>query len=210
MRHPILRNIYLLCNENITQSIAARLAERHANVIDALERIIPSILRGFIDRSKEGPEVPNTLLHLAGEVNNYQKLLNTIGDENLMQKGHEMLQQLFGIYYIDGIARQIALQTMVRNSTAVKLMQWAAPLCIGNIGKLVAKEQYDADKPAAWLSEESFEIAGEHIARPQGYYYNNPSSNTGKTTKKIYRDLSWVPLLLSLLCGALLFWVFRT
>jgi hypothetical protein len=212
MRHPILRNIYSLCNENITQSIASRLAERHANVIDALERIIPTILRSFTDRSKEGPEVPNTLLRLAGEVNNWQKLLNSIGDENLMQKGHEMLQQLFGIYYIDGIARQIALQTMVRNSTAVKLMQWAAPLCIGNIGKLEAKEQYDAGKPAAWLSEESFEIAGEgeSIARPKGYYYNNTSSNTGKIAKKKYRDLSWVPLLLSLLCGALLFWVLRT
>jgi hypothetical protein len=208
----MLRNMLSLCNEDITQSIAARLAERHANVIDALERIIPAILRGFTDRSKEGPEMTNTLLQLTGEVNSWQKLLHGIGDENTMQKGHEMLQQLFGVYYIDGMAKQIALQTMVRASSAVKLMQWVAPLCFGHIGKVAAEEKYDAGRLNAWLSEESFEIAGEGIPRPKGYYYNalHTASASLKTDKKKYRDLSWVPFLLSILCGGLLFWVLRT
>ena len=213
MRHYILRNMLSLCNEDITQSIAARLAERHANVIDALERIIPVILRGFTDRSKEGPEVTNTILRLAGEVNNWQKLLNSIGDENLMQKGHEMLLQIFGASYFDGIARQIALQTMVRNSTTVKLMQWAAPLCIGNIGKVIAKEHYDVATLDAWLTDEPLEIEGpaEGIARPKGYYYNTPNANSGKTAKpKKFRDLSWLHFLLLVLCGGLLFWLLRT
>src|SRR5688500_3536179 len=141
MRHFILRNMLSLCNENITQSMAARLAERHANVIDALERIIPAILRGFTDKSKESPDMAGNLWYLAGEVNNYQQLLHSIGDESTMQKGHEMLQQLFGIDYIDVMAKQISLRTMVRSSSAVKLMQWAAPLCFGNIGKVVAEEK---------------------------------------------------------------------
>jgi hypothetical protein len=212
MRHFILRNMLSLCNEDITQSMAARLAERHANVIDALERIIPAILRGFTDKLKEDPDIASNLLHLAGEVNTYQQLMNGIGDESTMQRGHEILQQLFGIYYIDGMAKQISLHTMVRNSSAVKLMQWAAPLCFGNIGKVVAEEKYDATKMGAWLSEESFEIAGEGIARPKGYYYNalnTGSRKTATTKQKKYKDLSWLHFLVLVLCGGLLFWVLR-
>lgn len=215
MKHYILRNVFSLFNETTTQSIASRLAERHTNVIDALERIIPDILRGFASKSQEGPETANALLQLASEANNYnwwQKALNWITDEDKMQKGHEMLQQIFGNNNIDRIGEQIAQKTMIRRSSTVKLMQWAAPLCLGVIGKEVAEKNYDAAMLAAWLSKEPFDIDGDGLAggikttKVPAYARYTAGTKPVKEKKDL---LSWLPLLLLLLFAAFLWWFFK-
>jgi|GEM_PF-5665007 hypothetical protein len=58
MKSGILQNILSVFNERTTQVIADQLGERHTNVTNAVERIIPAILRGFVSKSQEGPDAP--------------------------------------------------------------------------------------------------------------------------------------------------------
>jgi Outer membrane protein and related peptidoglycan-associated (lipo)proteins len=215
MRPFILIHILSLFNEKTTQVIAGKLAERHTNVINALEHIIPTILHKFASKLKEGPESADNLLQLAIEANDnwWPKVLDWIGDEERAQKGHEILQQLFGVYNIDPVGLTIAQKTQVRTSSAVKLMQWAAPMCLATLGKKAIQNNYDASDIANLLAKEPIEVDKDGIA--------GGMQRVGLTTELEYNSYSppeprkrqavvlW-PLLLLFSLLALVIWLFKT
>ena len=116
-----------------------------------------------------------------------------------------MLQQIFGVYSIDDIGEQIAQKTQVRISSAVKLMQWVAPLCVGVIRQHAVEKHYDTTKLTHWLSTESFEIVDEGIPGAKAYYNNTVKviTSSGRRTK----DRSWLHFTLLVICGGILYWV---
>jgi Outer membrane protein and related peptidoglycan-associated (lipo)proteins len=214
MRPVILLNILSLFNEKTTQVIAGKLAERHTNVINALERIIPTILHRFASRLQEGPGTADPLLQLAIEANDYwwPKVLDWIGDDERAQKGHEMLQVLFGTHRIDDIGDAIAQKTQVRTSSAVRLMQWAAPMCLATMGKKAIQNNYDASDIAALLAKESIEVDRDGIAGSQQttvfateMEYNSYSPPELRKRRAV---VAW-PLLLLLGLLALVLWLFK-
>lgn len=196
-----------LCSDSITESMAERLAERHANVVAAIQRIIPAIVNGFTTRLHESPITGEALMQTAGEItriHRLQKAPTPISDENNLQRGHEILQQLFGVYNVDVVGKQIARATMVRGSSALKLMQWAAPLCFGVIGKEAIEHQLDAAMMREWLNEDS----QEPISTVPSWQVKAVTPE--KTTSKKVRDFAWLHFGVLVFCGGVLFWILRS
>lgn len=196
-----------LCSDSITESMAERLAERHANVVAAIQRIIPAIVNGFTTRLHESPITGEALMQTAGEItriHRLQKAPTPISDENNLQRGHEILQQLFGVYNVDVVGKQIARATMVRGSSALKLMQWAAPLCFGVIGKEAIEHQLDAAMMREWLNEDS----QEPISTAPSWQVKAVTPE--KTTSKKVRDFAWLHFGVLVICGGVLFWILRS
>jgi hypothetical protein len=196
-----------LCSDSITESMAERLAERHANVVAAIQRIIPAIVNGFTTRLHESPITGEALMQTAGEItriHRLQKAPTPISDENNLQRGHEILQQLFGVYNVDVVGKQIARATMVRGSSALKLMQWAAPLCFGVIGKEAIEHQLDAAMMREWLNEDS----QEPISTAPSWQVKAVTHE--KTTSKKVRDFAWLHFGVLVICGGVLFWILRS
>jgi hypothetical protein len=209
MKQHTLRNMLALCSDSVTDSMAERLAERHANVIAAIQRIVPTIVTGFTTRLQETPEAGDGLMQLAGDItriNRAQKTPAHITDENTLQKGHEILQQVFGVYNVDVIGKQIARATMVRSSSALKLMQWAAPLCFGVIGKEAIENKLDAAMMSDWLKEGSQET----INPVPAWQVKTVTPAPQKTANKKVRDLSWLHFTVLVICGGVLFWILRS
>lgn len=196
-----------LCSDSITESMAERLAERHANVVAAIQRIIPAIVNGFTTRLHESPITGEALMQTAGEItriHRLQKAPTPISDENNLQRGHEILQQLFGVYNVDVVGKQIARATMVRSSSALKLMQWAAPLCFVVIGKEAIEHQLDAAMMREWLNEDS----QEPISTAPSWQVKTVAPE--KTTSKKVRDFAWLHFGVLVICGGVLFWILRS
>jgi hypothetical protein len=194
MKHQLVRSVLSLCNESTTQKMAESLSERQANVTAALQRIVPAILTGFADGLQESPKSAETLMLLVSEVtrsNRGQKSLPSINDEAHLQKGHEILQQLFGVYNVDVLGKQIARATMLRSSSALKLMQWAAALCFAAIGKEAIGNQLDAVLMIEWLNTEPVEAEVEV-----------------KASRKT-RDHSWLHFFVLVVSGGVLFWILK-
>lgn len=207
MKQHTLRNMLALCSDSITESMAERLAERHANVVAAIQRIIPAIVNGFTTRLHESPITGEALMQTAGEItriHRLQKAPTPISDENNLQRGHEILQQLFGVYNVDVVGKQIARATMVRGSSALKLMQWAAPLCFGVIGKEAIEHQLDAAMMREWLNEDS----QEPISTAPSWQVKAVTPE--KTTSKKVRDFAWLHFGVLVICGGVLFWILRS
>ena len=144
---------------------------------------------------------------LSGEATPAEKdeLAQLLQQQPELMQQYDMLQQLFGVYNIDNIGKQIAQMTQVRISSAVKLMQLVTPLCIGVIRKFAVEKHYDTNKLADWLSTESFEIVDEGIPGAKAYYNNTVKviTTSGRKTK----DRSWIHFGILLLCGGILYWI---
>jgi hypothetical protein len=209
MKQHTLRNILALCNDSITESIAERLAERHANVVAAIQRIIPSIVNGFTSRLQESPEAGEAMMQMAGDITRIyraQKGPARITDETNLQKGHEILQQLFGVFNVDVVGKEIARATMVRGSSALKLMQWSAPLCLSVIGKEAIEHQLDAAMMCDWLNEAS----QEPISPAPLWQVKKVVTEAPKAAHKKVRDHSWLHFAILVICGGVLFWILRS
>lgn len=194
MKQQLIRSVLSLCNESVTQKMAEDLSERQANVTAALQRIVPTILTGFAEGLEASPKSAEALMLLVSDVtrsNRGQKSLPPINDEAHLQKGHEILQQLFGVYNVDEVGKQIARATMLRRSSVLKLMQWAAALCFGAIGKEAIGNQLDAVLMIEWLNTEPVEVAVEVKA---------PRKN---------RDHSWLHFFVLVVSGGVLFWILK-
>lgn len=222
MKSQILRYILSFFNEGTVQAMAAQLGEKNTGVTNALERIIPTILRGFASKSQEGASAANSLLSLAKEANSsswWQKALDWINDDDKMKKGQEMLHQMFGNNNVERIAGNVATQSGIKSSSAEKLMQWAAPLCLGALGKEATEKNLDASSLASWIAKEPLDIDGDGLiagaaaatrtTTGNSYTASSSGSHSTQHREEKKRTPIWIPLLLLLLLGGLIWWLMK-
>lgn len=223
MKSQIIQYILSLFNDSATQNMATQVGESKGNVQNALESIIPLIMRGFASKSAEGQEQVNNILDLATSATEsswFQKVTDWFTDSDILTKGKEILHDLFGGHNnVQRIADSVASHNNIKPSSAVTLMQWAAPLCLGALGKHIGDSKLNAGSLASWLSKEKLELdtvippvigaatgtAAATAARPhQAAAAANFAG--GAADRKSGGSKLLLPLLLLLLLGGLIWW----
>lgn len=220
MKSQIIQYILSLFNDSATQNMAAQVGESKGNVQSALESIIPLILKGFASKSAEGQEQVNNIFELAKSATDsswFQKAADWFTDSDILTKGKEILHDLFGgAGNVQRIANSVASHNNIKPSAATTLMQWAAPLCLGALGKHIGDSNLNAGALASWLSKEKLELdtalplaAGAATTAPAASASRPPAAaaNFAPGDRKGSGSRLLLPLLLLLILGGLIWWL---
>jgi len=210
MKSQIIQYILSLFNDSATRKIAGEIGEDHSKVQNALESIIPTIMRGFASKTAEGSEQVNNLLGLATSATSsswFQSTANWFTGSGWLEKGEEILNNLFGNKNVDRIAANVAQQQGMKSSSAFTLMQWAAPLCLGALGKYIGEGKMDATGLATWLSKEKLDLDS---TPPKTVNLSGgvPPRSTHQPEQK-GKSRMWIPILLLLLAAALIWFLMK-
>lgn len=211
MKSQIIRYILSLFNDGATRKIATEVGEDHSRIQHALEQIIPMIMRGFASKSAEGSVATNNLLDLATSATSsswFQTTANWFTGSGWMEKGEEILNNMFGNKNVDRIAANVAQQQGIRPASAYKLMQWATPLCLGALGKYIGDSKMDATALATWLSKEQLDLDGVNIPKTMDLKPGQAGIPAYQPAQKKKSPL-WIPALLLLLAAALTWFFIR-
>lgn len=214
MNSQIVQYILSLFNEEATQKIAGQLGEDQHKVKSALAHAIPTIIRGFAAKSAEGTEQVTNLMDLASSANSsswFQKASDWFTGSDMLGKGEEILNAIFGNKNVDRIATNLAAQSDIKRSSANTLLQWAAPLSLGAVGKFIGDGQMNVAGLASWLSNETqpsnvFSTAANTAipaASVKSDTYRPSYKEETKSGSKI-----WIPIVILLLAG-LLWWLLK-
>lgn len=211
MKSQIIQYILSLFNNGATHKIASEIGEDHSKVQSALENIIPVVMRGFAAKTAEGGEAVNHLLNLATDATSsswFQSTANWFTGSGWLEKGEEILNNLFGNKNVDRIAGNIAQQQGIKPASAYTLMQWATPLCLGALGKYIGDGKMDAAGLATWLSKEKLDLDGVNTSKTVDFTKASTSAPAYQPAQKKKSPL-WVPALLLLLAAALIWFIMK-
>lgn len=216
MKLQLLSYVTSLFNNKVTEDMAIQTGESQGNIQQALEHIVPVIMRGFAAKSAEGQEKTDQILQLAWEANDsswWQHISNFFSQSDMLDKGKAILHDLFGgSDNMQRISESVARKTNIKTSSAETLLQMAAPLCLGAIGKQAGEEGMDAGKLATWFASQKIELDGVPAMTATGAAAvsktkeQGPAQNPVLTEDKKRSNL-W-PLLLALLIIGGLAWYF--
>jgi outer membrane protein OmpA-like peptidoglycan-associated protein len=212
MNVSLVKSILSLFNDNITKNIAEQTGETQFSIKKSLESIIPIIMRGLVSKSAEGPEMVNKIFETAKSATDsswWQQLSDFFTQSDMMDKGKEILHDLFGGNdNIQRIAGGVASHSNIKLSSALTIMQVAAPLCLGAVGKKIAERNIATSDLSSWFETQKndFDVPLNlnEGKIPERVQINNHKSYEEEKKKNFYL---W-PLLLALLVIGVLAWFF--
>ncbi|XZF14200.1 DUF937 domain-containing protein [Chitinophagaceae bacterium MMS25-I14] len=208
MSSQILQYIISFFNNEMTLKAAAQFGEDNTSIQKAIRAIIPLIMKGFASKAAEGGDKADQLFAMADEATSsswWQQVANWFTHNDMLQKGEEILNDLYGHRNVDRIASQVAGEANIKQASALGLMQWVAPLCIGALGKYSSDNELNASGLAAFLGKEkvhfetTFPHAADAAAEPQPVA--GPSSNS--------KGRLWMPAVLLLVLAAIVWYYLK-
>lgn len=212
MQSGILMHILSLFNQQATWKMADQLGENKGDLNNALEQIIPVILRGFSSKAAEGDNAASHLLAMAADANDsgwWQQVVNQLEGTDNAARSMELLKTIFGHNNVQRIADSIAAHNHIKPSSARTLMQWVAPACLGALGNYAATHNLNAGSLAASLSKLDIELDNTAPQKNNNNSYDAGSTSDAEPQKKAGSMRIFWPLLLLLLAFAA-WWFLKT
>ncbi|PZF74504.1 OmpA family protein [Taibaiella soli] len=201
MKSQLLQSIEaLFTNESMLQ-MSEQTGEALPDLKKAMEHVTSAILRGFASKTSEGDSARTQLMDLARKANDnswWKHVLHWFDDSNKAALGTDILKHLFGHQNMERLAQNIGHQNNITTASATKLLQWAAPLCLGMLGKHAAENNLDAGSFTASINSLNAEIN----AAPASL---NVERALGKKNKDDGNRLLWFVLGTLLLVGIIFF-----
>ena len=221
MKSQIVQYILAYFDRDTTNTLATQLGEEPGRVQSTLESIVRLVLRGFATKAAQGDNEAANLLSLAATARDnsiFTRVSDWFTGSDMLDRGREILHDLFGGSNDERIAAGLATQHNIKPSSANTLMQWAAPVVLGGLGKYFGEQNMTA--PGAmmsWLSQERAGFADAVVpaaatatatAAAASTVHRATTTTTHTNDKKSGGGARWLlPLLLLLGAGALM-WYF--
>lgn len=162
MNSTIVQSILSLFNADATQSMANQVGETPDKVKGAIQSIIPLIMKGFTSKAAEGPEAVQGLLGTATSATSSSWFTNVsnwfTGSNEMMDKGKDILHDIFGGQNVQRIADGVAKQNNIQPEAAHSLMQMAAPLALAELGRHIDTNNLDVSGLASWFTKEKMNL----------------------------------------------------
>jgi OmpA-OmpF porin, OOP family len=189
MQINLLNTIKSQIGDNIIQKAANFIGESDIATKKALEIALPSILGGVTNQSSESNSV-NSLLTKFKDGEHDGSIFNTIENllgggsatQGLLDAGESIVNGLYG-NKTSSIVDWIAAFTGIKTGSASSLMNMAAPLVMGAIGKQVLNEKMDGFGLSNLLNSQKSLIEN---ALPAGLASVLGLSNFKKSTPSVF------------------------
>jgi OmpA-OmpF porin, OOP family len=195
MQINLLNTIKSQIGDNIIQKAANFIDENDSATKKALEIVLPSILGGVASQSSESNAI-NSLITKFKDGEHDGSIFDTIENlldggsvtQGFLDSGESIVNGLFG-NKISSIVDWIAAFTGIKTGAASSLMNMAAPLVMGAIGKQVLNEKMDGLGLSSLLNSHSGIIKN---TLPSGFASVLGLSNLKKDTPSVlgnHRDI---------------------
>lgn len=161
MQINLLNTIKTQLSNTVIQKASSFIGESDSDTKKALEIVLPSILGGVVNQTEETNSV-NELLSKFKNGEHDGSIFETIGNllgggsatQGLLDSGETIINGLFG-NRTSSIVDWIAAFTGIKTSSAYGLMNMAAPLVMGAIGKQALGEKMDGLGLTSLLTNQS-------------------------------------------------------
>jgi OmpA-OmpF porin, OOP family len=176
METKLLENIQQQLTPEMIEHVGTFLGESPTHTHKAIDGAIPTVLAGLMDFSSANAG-PTSLLNFLNQ-ENYGRLLNNLSGlleggntmQNLMTTGQEILHTLFA-GKLNAVSELIATSSGVTNTSASSLLSIAAPVVVGVLERVRARQGLNAARLTTLLMEQKediVKIAPEGLARTLG------------------------------------------
>jgi outer membrane protein OmpA-like peptidoglycan-associated protein len=157
MSFNLIESVKSVLSGDMTIKIAGILGESSANIQQALQGIIPSILTGVLLKADAG-DIQETL-NLATDASRIDIPFNlkSLATGNGNSKGMDFLKNLFG-EKTDGLSDAIAEYSGVSNQSASALMNITAPAALGVLGKHILDSNMNASGLRSFLNSQKKKV----------------------------------------------------
>jgi hypothetical protein len=176
METNLLESIRQQLTPEMIEHVGTFLGETPIHTHKAIDGAIPTVLVGLMDFSSANAG-PTPLLNLLNQAN-YGRLLNNLSGlleggnttQNLMTAGQEILRTLFA-GKLNAVSELIATTSGVANTSASSLLSIAAPVVVGVLERVRARQGLNAARLSTLMMEQKediIKIAPEGLARALG------------------------------------------
>lgn len=170
MKSQILQTIEALFTDDSVQQMAWQTGETPSGIRKGLDFVVPAVLRGFAAKTAEGDSAAAELLRMAKDAHDdnwWVHVRQWFGDVNKEATGSDILKHIFGHSNVERLAQNIGHQSAIKTTSATSLLQWAAPLCLGIVGKHAAEQHLDAGALANALAKMNVDLTHAVTAKEQ-------------------------------------------
>jgi outer membrane protein OmpA-like peptidoglycan-associated protein len=211
-----------LFTNNVISQAAKTLGESESGIEKAIGGLVPSVLSGMITRV-ENTGNPYGLYGMArdaagsGILNNIGNMVEIAGTG--MSNAISMASSIFGDK-VNNIVSMIANYAGIKQSSASSLLNMTTPAALGVVGKYANDNDLNSTGMVNMLSNQREKIlswvpSGLNLANALGLrsvgeigsHISGAFSAVGEATRK---RINWLPLLLLLLIGGLIWFFLRT
>lgn len=158
MAFNLIDSVKNVFNGDFVSQASVVTGENENSIKTAMSGIIPTVLTGLLHQTGSGN--PQNMLNLAKEASQNGILNNLSGvfsDGSLLVKGGEVFKSLFGDKS-DAVTSLISNFSGVRESFASSLMNTAAPVAMGVLGKHAAETKMNANGMLSFLNNQKESI----------------------------------------------------
>jgi outer membrane protein OmpA-like peptidoglycan-associated protein len=166
MSFNLFETVKAALSGDMTNKMAGILGESSANVQQAMQVIIPSVLAGILLKADSGDM--QEILNLATEAARIDipSNLNPLAGVNGNAKGMDFLKNIFG-EKTTGLSNSIADYSGVSSQSASSLLNIAAPATFGVLGKHILESNMNASGLRSFLNSQKKKILN---ATPAGIF----------------------------------------